>query len=335
MPDAVPWPGPNPDELDSSLIGIDESDKLFPTMGEFLDMDLTPPEFLIEDLLPVSGIGMIGAKPDVGKSTLLRTLAVAVAKGDSWLGRNCKQGAVLLCQFEEIPAFARNHLVQMGATRETPIFPFMEPCPEDFVSILGSWAERRRPALIIIDTLAKTCPGKDLLDYTVAQQVLTPFLAIARATGAAIMLSHHNKKGEQGDAGDDILGSTAIRANMDHTLHIARHDGARIIKTASRRYGTELPATYLEIDPVTGRVEAAGDVKEKQGANTEADILSLLADGPMAKSAVEAAIHGGGARIRAAIDRLAERGEIRIAKEGRALKIYLSDSSVPITDESS
>ena len=324
MPDTVPWPGPNPDELDSSLIGIDESDKFVPTMAEFLDMDLTPPEFLIADMLPVGGVGMIGAKPDVGKSTLLRTLAVAVAKGDSWLGRNCKQGAVLLCQFEEIAVFARNDLVQMGATRETPIFPFMEPCPGDFVSTLGDWTERHRPALIVVDTLAKTCPGKDLLDYTIAQQVLTPFLAIARTTGAAIMLSHHNKKGDQGDAGDDILGSTAIRANMDHTLHIARHDGARIIKTASKRYGTEMPATYLEIDPVTGRVEAAGSVREKQGADTEADIVEALRDGPLAKAEIEKAVHGGGRRIRAALDRLLERGEIRMEKEGKAHKFYLS-----------
>ena len=335
MPDAAPWPGPDPDELDSSLIGIDESDKLFPTMGEFIDMDLTPPEFLIADLLPVGGVGMIGAKPDVGKSTLLRTLAVAVAKGDSWLGRNVKQGPVLLCQFEEIAVFARNHLVQMGATRDTPIFPFMEPCPDDFVSILGDWTERRRPALIVVDTLAKTCPGKDLLDYTIAQQVLTPFLAIARATGAAIMLSHHNKKGDQGDAGDDILGSTAIRANMDHTLHISRHDGARIIKTASRRYGAEMDATYLVVDEVTGRVEASGSVRDKQTADTEASILDALQDGALAKSEIEKAVHGGGRRIRAALDRLLERGDIRMQKDGRAHRFYLSDSSVPIGDESS
>ena len=322
------WPAlevVDPDDFDPSrLIEGDGTDKLFPTMAEFLDMDLTPPEFLIADMLPVGGIGIVGAKPDVGKSTLLRTLAVAVAKGDSWLGRNVKQGAVLLCQFEEIAAFARNHLVQMGATRETPIYPFMSSCPEDFVSILGNWAERHRPALIIVDTLAKTCPGKDLLDYTVAQQVITPFLAMARTMGTAILFSHHNKKGDSNDPGDDLLGSTAIRANMDHTLHISQYNEARTIKTASRRYGVPLPATYLEIDPVTGRVEAAGTVKEKQGADTEADIVEALRDGPLAKTEIEKAVHGSGRRIRAALDRLLENGEIRMEKEGKAHKFYLS-----------
>ena len=148
-------------------------------MGEFLDMDLTPPEFLVDDTLPVGGLGILSAKPDVGKSTLLRTLAMAVADGVPWLGRRVKQGAVLLCQFEDIAAFGRDHLVTMGATRETPIFPFFASCPDGFIPHLSAWAKRHRPALIIIDPLGKVAPGKDLLDYTVATEVLTPLVTLA------------------------------------------------------------------------------------------------------------------------------------------------------------
>ena len=326
------WPAlevMDPDEFNSSRpIGADETDKLFPTMGEFLDMDLSPPEFLIADMLPVGGVGIIAAKPDVGKSTALRTLAIAVANGDSWLGRTCRQGTVLLCQFEEIAAFAREHLVQMGATRETPIFPFFDSCPDEFVPRLSEWAERHRPALIIVDTLGKTAPGKDLLDYTVAQQVLTPLVTLARTTRAAIILSHHNKKGESYDPADDLLGSTAIRANMDHTLAITQSGEKRTIKTVSKRYGDPMPQTYLEIDPVTGRVEAAGTVKEKKGEDMEAEIIAVLQDGPLSAEELETRVTGNAGRIRRARDKMVERGDIQREKDGRAHRYCLSVSSI-------
>ena len=302
----------------------DETDKLFPTMGEFLDMDLTPPEFLVDDTLPVGGLGILSAKPDVGKSTLLRTLAMAVATGVPWLGRRVKQGAVLLCQFEDIAAFGRDHLVTMGATRETPIFPFFASCPDEFIPHLSAWAKRHRPALIIIDTLGKVALGKDLLDYTVATEVLTPLVTLARTTDAAIMLSHHNKKGESYDPADDLLGSTAIRANMDHTLAITQTGETRTIKTVSKRYGEPIPATYLEIDPDTGRVEAAGTVKEKKGENMEAEIIAVLHDGPLTALDLEARITGKAERIRRTRDAMVERGDICREKVGRAHKYCLS-----------
>ena len=327
MPDAVPWPGPDPDELAPSVpIGADGTDELFRTMGEFLDMDLTPPEYLIDGILPVGGVAIVGAKPDVGKSTLMRTTAMAVVMGDSWLGRNCKQGPVVLCQFEEIPAFARDHLVQMGADRGTPIYPFFDPCPDEFVPRLGDWCQRHRPALVIVDTLSEVARGKDLLDHRDANQVLIPIVTVARTTGAAIMLTHHNKKGESSDPADDLLGSTAIRAKMDHTLAITQIGERRTIRTVTKRYGDPMQPTYLEIDPVTGRVEAAGDVKEKAGETMEAEIRAVLADGPCNGEELESRVHGRGKTIRHLRDSMVERGEITRTKEGQA---FIYSSSVP------
>ena len=305
----------------------DGTDELFPTMAAFLDMDLSPPEFLIADMLPVGGIGIVAAKPDVGKSTLLRTLAVAVAKGDSWLGRSVKQGPVLLCQFEEIAPFARDHLVQMGATRETPIFPFMGSRPESFPDILASWAARHRPALIIMDTLAKAAPEcKDWNALNDVESALAPFLAIARSNNAAMLFAHWNKKSESMDAGDDLMGSTAIRGNMDHTLAITLSGEKRTIKTVSQRYGEPLPPTYLEIDPVTGRVEGAGTVKEKTGDNIEAEILAVLADGQCNGEELEKRVTGRGKTIRHIRDTMVERGDIHRTKVGQA---FIYSSSVP------
>ena len=78
-PVAGPWPMPrdmapepplnlvDPDEMARPSLGADGTDELFRTMGEFLDMDLTPPEFLIDGILPVGGVAIVGAKPERGE----------------------------------------------------------------------------------------------------------------------------------------------------------------------------------------------------------------------------------------------------------------------------
>ena len=182
------------------------------------------------------------------------------------------------------------------------------------------------PALVIVDTLSEVARGKDLLDHREANQVLIPIVAVARTTGASILLTHHNKKGESSDPADDLLGSTAIRAKMDHTLAITQIGERRTIRTVSKRYGDPMQATYLEIDPVTGRVEAAGAVKEKTGETMEAEILAVLADGPCNGDVLESRVHGRGKTIRRLRDAMVERGQIHRTKVGQA-SVY--SSSVP------
>jgi len=51
----------------------------------------TPEEsvpFVVEDLLPSSGLSVLAGKPKAGKSTLARQLAVAVAQGQPLQGKS-------------------------------------------------------------------------------------------------------------------------------------------------------------------------------------------------------------------------------------------------------
>ena len=55
------------------------------------------------------GFGILAARPKAGKSTLARSLGVAVARGDeTFLGRRLTQGTVLYLALEDRgPMFAR------------------------------------------------------------------------------------------------------------------------------------------------------------------------------------------------------------------------------------
>jgi RecA-family ATPase len=62
-----------------------------------------------------------------------------------------------------------------------------------------SWVETNRPALIVIDTIARYTSGfEDVNDYTKVLAALEPLQDIARRYGTAVLALHHAPK-----TGDD------------------------------------------------------------------------------------------------------------------------------------
>ena len=306
-------------------LGAGRDDETFvPTMREYLDMDLAPPEMLVKGLFTAAGLNAVGAKPDAGKTTFERTLAMAVARGAPFLGRPTKQGPVFLGLFEEDAAFTRDFLVKLGATADDPVYPFIRPAPDDLFDKLAAWIEGHRPALVILDTMAKAMPGVDLNDYSETNRAITPFATLARSAPTCILFAHHNRKGEGGDTGEELLGSTAIRGNIDTTLIIRTEGGRRIMET-TQRYGANMHETYLDIDEATGRVQAAGEKRETRRSDMRENILYIVGEAgePMKKSDIEDKVTGSAKAIRAACDQLAKEGALASWKQGNAIMYAL------------
>ena len=300
------------------------------TMGEFLAADLSPPEYLVTDLMPAAGLVILSAKPNVGKSTITRSLSMSTARGESFLGRSCKQGPVFYGGFEEEPSFARAHFQAMGVAANDPISPFIKPVPEGFLKQLEAWIQRERPALVILDTLSKIAPRVDENSYNEMQTALQPYLALARTYRTCVLICHHNKKSESGHFADDVLGSTAIRGNADTIIHMKLVGDRRVIQT-EQRYGPDMPETYLHVDPLTERIEADGPLVGAAAKSLEDDILQAIdAHGkPMNKSQIERAVEGRNAHKRKALDRLCEQGQLHNRREGNALLYWTEEAFSP------
>ena len=309
----------------SSPIGVGRDDEIFvPTMKAFLEADLTPPEFVVEGLLPGAGMSVFSAKPDVGKTTTELTLAVDVARGGSFLRRKTKQGPVFLGLFEEDPSFTRDSLLKLGVTANDPIFPFLKPPPDDFLDHLELWIRREQPALVILDTLGKVTPGVDENAYGEMNRALAPYVNLARTYNTCILFAHHSRKGEGQHVGDEVLGSTVIRGNADTTL-ILRLEGNRRVLQSIQRYGRNMPETYLDMDEVTGRVEVAGEKRESRLCEMRESILYIVGEAgePMKKSDIEDKATGSGKAIRAMCDQLAKEGALASWKRGNAIMYAL------------
>ena len=82
--------------------------------SEFLALPDDVVEFVLADVLPVGGLSMIIGKPKVGKTVFCRSLALAVARGGSFIGKTIKPGPVICWQLEGTRAGMKSHFRKMG-----------------------------------------------------------------------------------------------------------------------------------------------------------------------------------------------------------------------------
>ena len=298
-------------------------------IGELLGESDTGPAWLVDKRLPSAGLGLLAAKPKGGKSTTARVLALRVARGEPWLGFATTRGPVIYLALEEKRSEVRGHFKALGATSAEPIFILCATAPIDALARLRREAERRCPALIIVDTLFKLIRIDDGNDYALVTAALEPLLTLARETGSHVLAVHHLGKGERGD-GDAILGSTAIFASVDTVLLLKRSARYRTLSSI-QRYGDDLEEITLRLDPVTRDVTAGPPRDEADLAEASRLIIEALtaAAGPMTEAELDAAVE-----CRTGIRRKALRGLVgtEIVRTGRGGKTdpFLYSCSHPI-----
>jgi hypothetical protein len=261
-------------------------------LGRLLSEPIEETRWLVDQLLPAGGLSILCAKPKVGKSTLARQLAVAVSRGDRFLGRATHSGGVIYLAFEEKKSEVLEHFKQMGITNEdTSIQVHFGTAPADAIEELRRLVDSSRPALVIVDTLFRMARVKDANDYAQVTAALEPLLGLARESGAHVLCVHHAGKNDRAGA-DGTLGSTAIFGSVDTALTLRRGERYRTIET-QQRYGPDMEPTVLGFDPGTKTVSlgsSRADAEEHRlrneivsfferapGSATEADVLAAIA----------------------------------------------------------
>jgi RecA-family ATPase len=255
----------------------------FQTASELFE---TPDEkiaYCVEDLLPFQGLSILAGKPKAGKSTLVRQLAIAVAQGKPFLGRQTVQSKVIYIALEEKRSEIKRHFQDLGLTGSDPVLIHCNVAPKDALKLLQTKVEAEKDVgLIIIDPLFKFTRFTDGNDYVTVSAALEHVLQLARVYGAHIMTVHHTKKKKSEDVMDDVLGSTALAGGVD-TLMILDIDGQQRSVATIQRYGQNLPMTQLTFNQerreialgITGEeAEALRSTKVKD--EIENNILSFV-----------------------------------------------------------
>lgn len=191
----------------------------------------TPPPipWLIEPLLIPGELTMLTGREGRGKSMMSQAMSVAIADpaaGSDVLGMPAKPGRMMVVDAENGPHEIHRRIHGIGLTR-----------PDDYLIYEASGlnlrhAEHRdelhravvaaRPTVVILDSLVSLAPGLRENEASEVQPVLQGIQAIARETGAAILLLHHAGKGE---TGAEYRGSSAIGGVVTMAVSMTAHAG--------------------------------------------------------------------------------------------------------------
>lgn len=259
-------------------------------------------EWIWEGILPAGGLSLVVAKPKVGKTTLALQLAVAVSRGDIFLGRKTRQATVVYLALEEHRGEVQKNLSKLGVTNE-PLYIHFGPAPVEAMREVEPLIKETGAKFLVIDILQKFCRVKDLNDYAQVTRTLEPLMASGRKLDCQISLTHHAGKADRED-GDDILGSTGLLGGVDTSIHIKKRTKESRIFSTIQRYGADVLQTVIALKD--GCLVMEGSREEVEIGETAPLILVALEEGPLAEKDVWGKVGKDHSRVSSALRKLVE-----------------------------
>ena len=272
--------------------------------------------WLVDQLLITGGTSILAAKPKAGKTTISTQCALAVARGESFLGKSTVKGPVLHIAVEEKKSEVIRRYRDQGATGTEQIYVHTTSSPHDAVSLLKSAILEYKPVFVIVDTLFKVVKVENGNDYSEVIKALEPLQILARELNTHIMMVHHLGKSER-EGADSLLGSTGISGSTDNVIVITKKENLRTIKTVPR-YGEEIEETNLVFDPETRRTMLGSTKKADSFADLSAEILEFLktSDGPMKSTNILSGVGGNKGKFFAVLKAMTSSGVLLKTGQG-------------------
>jgi hypothetical protein len=190
----------------------------------------------VEGLLIEGAMSVVYGPSNCGKTFFMTDLALHVAAGKSWRGKEIQQGGVIYCALEgshgisnRIAAFKRENGLE-GVALPFAVIPvainLLDPNADRaplVATIQAAVARMGRPVkLVVIDTLSRALAGgnENAPDDMGALVASADF--IRQATAAHLAFVHHSGK----DQAQGARGHSLLRAATDTEIEISRADSA-------------------------------------------------------------------------------------------------------------
>lgn len=191
--------------------------------------NLPYPNWLVEDVIPDRGVGLLAGQSRAGKSLLALRLARSVMTGEDFCERETVlRGGVLVLAAEAFGTLSERYRAVLGAKytpgpREPDDLPFLaspvrglhqlEPAIAEARGLMQDrWGAPLR--LVLVDTLAAAFPVADENDQGEVTKLMQHMEACAAGYGCVIAGVHHFGK----TAGTGARGSSAWTASSDFIL---------------------------------------------------------------------------------------------------------------------
>lgn len=240
-------------------------------LGDLLSRPVVPVDWVLRERLAAGSVSIVASKPKVGKSTLARNLALAIARGEPFLGWTVKRGTVLYFALEERSEDVAADFRALGADGSEDLLLADAGTASDVVTTL----RERKPVLLVVDPLFRLLSVRDEKAYAEMYGALGPLIDVARQTGTHILCLHHSSKLAKSEAIDAPIGSTALSGAVSTLFVMKRTETYRTLQTV-QRIGEDLPETVLHFDAATKRLSLGGSREVCEAANMAEAIVAAL-----------------------------------------------------------
>jgi len=223
-------------------------------------------EWLIDDILPRTGLGSIIGASGSGKTFCALAIAMATALGTHFLGKLVQKGRVVYVCSESpggfrkrLAAYAFHHKISLA---DLTNFDIIADCPNflndsDVKSIITQISKGPPPSLIIVDTFSPTMAGGNENSSETVSKALQQCFTLGRETGAFVKLVHH--LGKDHDKG--ARGWSGIKAALDTEIEVTEvRENERKIRISKQRdaetgeeWGFTLESVPLGSSPISGK----------------------------------------------------------------------------------
>ena len=167
---------------------------------ELSEMVLPPIRHVVEGLLPM-GMGVLVAKPKLGKSWMVLDLCLAVAQGEPFLGFPTRQHGTLYLALEDGKSRMQTRLRRLLEGRPAPanmhVMFQAQRLGEGLLETLGEYLDANPDIhLVCIDTLSKIKPKAKPFEnaYDADYDYMGRLKAFADSRGICVLLVHHTRK---------------------------------------------------------------------------------------------------------------------------------------------
>ncbi len=194
------------------------------TSKQLLEMELPPVRYVVEGVIPM-GMGLLVAKPKIGKSWMVLDLCLSVAAGVPFLGFQTRQHGTLYLALEDGASRMQGRILKIldgKPAPETARILFKAPrMDEGLLDALGALLDDNPDIqLVCIDTLSKIRPKAKAYEnaYDADYDFVGKLKDFADSRGICVLLVHHTSKRKADDSFETINGSTGIMGASDFAI---------------------------------------------------------------------------------------------------------------------
>ncbi len=242
----------------SNSANIFDSEEPKPPSGSFeflslVDLFKRPePEWIIKGILPEAAFGAIYGQHSAGKTFVEVDLSLTIALGGVWRGRQAKQGRILIVAAEDdrgvqmrLAAGLAARGVQDAPIRVLPAAPVLTD-KAHAKALLEAIKREEPPSIVFFDTLAAVTPGADENASKDMGELISYCYKIHKATGALVMLVHHEGK----TPGRGMRGSSTLPGASDVLWEVSKDEAQHEMRIAKLKNAVIGDAYQFRLQPI-------------------------------------------------------------------------------------